>query len=179
MNSVIIPVGDYSTSAQTPSIGPDNKFGPISLCIPFQVVDLLIKSPQEVLNKVILVNHIVVMLVFKVSHDMALLLPEVDQFLELHLALSIENVGDIQVVDKSLSLELLSDLRLDVGNGHIQLVQVTEFFGTSDVPAVQMEDSLSHVGLGERATSGLGEFRGESHVLMFLCERFPVCVVDN
>ena len=135
----------------------------VSLCIPFQAVVLSVVSSQEVLDEIILVDYIVVVLVFKVSQDMALLLPEVDQLLELHLTLGVENVGNCQIVDESLSLELLSDLGFDVGNWHVQLVQVTKFLCVSDVFAVQVEHSSSHFSMGERATSGLGEFCGESH----------------
>lgn len=82
----------------------------------------LVGASQEVFDEVVLVYQVVVVLVLKVSQYVTLLLPEVDQFLELHLALCIENVGHIQVAHKSLSLELLSDLGFDVRHWHIQLV---------------------------------------------------------
>lgn len=102
-------------------------------------------ASQEIFDEIILVDIVVALLIFKVSHDMALLFPKVDQFLKLHLPLGIKNVGYVQVVDKPLSFEFLSDLRLDVGDRHIQLVQVAKLLGVSDVSSVQVNDSLFHV----------------------------------
>lgn len=124
-------------------------------------------TSQEVSHEVVLVHHIVLGLVLEISQDMALLLPEVDQFLEFHLALGVENIGDIQVVHVSLSLELLSDFGLDIGNRHVQLVQVAELSGVSHVLSVQMENSLAHVSLRERATSSLGKFSCKRHSEVF------------
>lgn len=108
----------------------------------------LVVSSQEILDEVVLVGKIVWRFI-KVSQNMTLLLPEVDQLLEFHLALGIEDVCDVQVVHKSLSLKFLSDLGLDARNGHIQLVQVAELLGVSDILAVQVKNSSSHVRLTE------------------------------
>lgn len=124
----------------------------------------LVVALQEVLDKVVLVSK-VVWRFFKVSQNVTLLLPKVDNLLKFHLALRIEHIRNIQVIDKSLSLEFLSNLGFHVGNRHIQLVQVAELLGVSDVLAVQVENSSSHICMIKGATGGFSEFSGKSHRL--------------
>lgn len=123
-------------------------------------------TSQEISDEIVLVNSIVFGLIFKVSQYMALLFPEIHQFLEFHLALGVKYVAHIQVGDKPLSLELLSDLGLDVRNWHVQFVQVTEFSGISDILAVQMKDSSSHISLREGPTGSLSKFCCKRHFLL-------------
>lgn len=120
-------------------------------------------SPQEVLHEVILVHNVIRVLVIEVSQNVTLLLPEVDDLLELHLAFGINDVLDVQTVYKPLSFELLSYLRLHVGHRHVQLVQIRNLLGVSDVFTVQVDHSFLHVRVGERPTSGLSELCSKSH----------------
>lgn len=101
---------------------------------------------------------------------MALLFPKVDQLLKFHLALGVKHIGQVQVIDKSLSFKLLSDFGLDIGNRHIQLIQVAELLGVSDVPTVQVKNSFSHVSMAERAACSFSKFGGESHGLLSTVE---------
>jgi hypothetical protein len=56
-----------------------------------------------------------------------LLLPEVDGFLELHLAFGVQNIQDADVLDESVTLEFLTDLCSHLGNWITQFVS----FGNS------------------------------------------------
>jgi hypothetical protein len=58
---------------------------------------------------------------------MRLLLPEIDRLLEFHLALGIECISDIQILDISVSLKLLSELSLDVCQRDIDFVHLPNF----------------------------------------------------
>lgn len=106
---------------------------------------LMVFASQETLDKVILVNHIVALLLVEVSQNMRSLLPEVHGFLIFHLSLHVQDVGHLQTIHKPLPFEFLSNLGLDVRNWHVQLVQFCEFFGTSDVFTIQMQDTQSHL----------------------------------
>lgn len=113
---------------------------------------------QELVHKVRgLVSSLDVVLLREVLEELGLLLPEVDALLVLHVALGVQHVLDGQVVDKSVSLKLLSNLGSDGGDGELDLVQIGKGGGTSQELSVQSQGSLLELLLGSRKLDGLGK----------------------
>lgn len=118
---------------------------------------------QELLDEVVVLGGGVVLEILKVLHHVTLLFPEVGQFLELHLGLHVENVLHTEVVNVSVSFELLSDLGLHLRGRDVQIVGVDELSGVSQVPPVEGQHTVSHFRVGGGESSSLGQGSGGGH----------------
>lgn len=106
-----------------------------------------------------------IVLLGEVLQELSLLLPEVDALLVLHVALGVKDVLNGELLHESVSLELLSDLGSNGGDGELHLVQVSKGGGSTQKLSVQRQSSLLELLLGSGELDGLGKCScNDSHV---------------
>lgn len=92
------------------------------------------------------------------------LLPVVEGFLELGVALVEQNINDAQLANVAVLLELLADLGTDDGYGHVQGVHGLDLGGGAQPLPVRLEDSELRIVQVEGGTRPLREEgRVDSH----------------
>lgn len=109
----------------------------------------LVCTLQEFLDKRVVSGCAVVFEIFKVFHDVTLLLPEIDQFLEFHLTLHVKDILDSKIFNKSVSLKFLSDLSLYLVCWNVQIITVDKLSGVSQISSVQIQHTTSEVGTSD------------------------------
>lgn len=77
-------------------------------------MEILVSTLEEFLDKAVAACRAVVFEIFEIFHNMALLFPEVHQFLEFHLTLHVKNVLSGKILNISVSFKFLSNLGLDL-----------------------------------------------------------------